>query len=246
MLPAGVYKPAATSGVAFLSMAAPVGTAPGTTMITEWGGSFSMVLPNYDFVRGCMSLNPAYDGGLSLCAGNVLAHNDGGIEPAVISGSWDGGTISGMVNDAGFAVSTTSIQNQSFTIPQMAGNYISTSSNNGVWLTITIVADNMTPDLVGHIQGLGYASLVDAQAGNTAKATGSYLGTISKTSVSISCATCVVPPNSFNIGFAYTDLVTGARHASTGGHAYFTTTGLVALTVNQFSGEQITAVFSKR
>src|SRR6266403_2168340 len=77
-LPDGGTPPAATVLTAGVYQAAPaitarsalaVGPAPVTTLIVDWSGSFSMVLPNYDFVRGSIRVNPG--GSLQLGTGMV-------------------------------------------------------------------------------------------------------------------------------------------------------------------------------
>lgn len=245
-LQAGTYQAPASATARALTA---VGPAMSTTLIADWGGSFSMVLPNYDFVRGAMRVNP--DGTLAIGTGNVIAHQDGGVEPAVIAGTAVGSTISATVNGQPFSVALTDIAAQDFAVSKMVGRYVSTSSSTGNWISIEIAtSDPLSPEH-GTIYGYAFASQVDAQAGNPAKALGHYLGSITHTDVPASCPKpCTPTPNSFQIGFCYVDDTPGvpieiARHPCTFGFAYFTTSGLVALTVQPATGEQITATFSR-
>jgi hypothetical protein len=243
VLTAGVYQaaPAITARSALA-----VGPAMATTLIVDWSGSFSMVLPNYDFVQGSLRVNP--DGGLQLCAGMVLVHQNGTVEPATITGSASGNTINGTINGTEpFTLVLTTIQTQDFTVAQMAGNYISASSSNGAWAVISIAS-------TGNIQGYVYASQADAQlVASGAVLPGRnavgyyYAGTIIHTDVPTSCQICTAIPNSYKIGFGYAEMAqtAGRIHPTTYGFAYFTAGGLVSLTVNPNTGDQFTAVFTK-
>jgi len=234
-----------------------------TTLITEWGGSFVMVFPNYDFVRGVMTV--AADGTLQPGEGNVLVRQAGGVEPAVIAGASDMkgslvGTVRGSAGGGApmpFSLALTTIGAQDFAVSKMVGSYISTSSSNGAWVVISIATSASAPE-AGSILGYAYASQADALAVFQGavlpgrNAVGIYYGSIIHTDAPVgSCSTngvpgCAPTPNSFSIGFNYRSLpVDGSNGSNTGGFAYFTTAGLVALTVNQVTGEQLTAVFAK-
>lgn len=235
-LQAGTYQSSAPLSSTFES-ATPVGPSVPTTLVVDWSGAFSMVLPNYDFVRGSIRVNA--DNTLQLGEGMVLVHLDGTTAPALIVGTKSGNAITGTINGLEpFNVALTTIQTQDFTVPQMAGRYITTSSSTGTWVSISF-------DSSGAIQGHAYVSSADAQAGNTALAIGGYLGTIAHTDVPVGCQACTATPNSYRIGFSLTE-ASGVRHASTFGFAYFTAGGLVALTSNPTTGEQFTAVFAKQ
>jgi hypothetical protein len=244
-LQAGTYKATAAGTSRALTA---VGPAMTTTLISDWGGGFYMVLPNYDLVRGAMRVNP--DGTLSLACGGsgvgggcAIVHQDGRVEPAVIVGTAVDSTIAATVNGQPFSVALTDIAKQDFKVSQMAATYISTSTSTGTWIVISITTPDAISPESGHIDGYAYASQADI--GNTAKAVGHYLGSINHTDVPVSCKTCVATPNAFNIGLCYEEIVTGTRHPCTSGFAYFTAGGLVALTVNPTTGEQITAAFSR-
>jgi hypothetical protein len=155
----GTYKAPASGSANALS--APVGRVD-TTLIATGSGEFAMVLPNFDIVRGAMAVGS--DGSLVVGTGASVVSIDGGVSSAGMVGKSDGGTISGSVKGSEtFEVSQTTIQDQSFTIAQMAGNYLSGSSSNGLWIALTLTPDSTNP-AVGYLLGYTYDTQADAQA----------------------------------------------------------------------------------
>jgi len=158
-----------------------------------------MVLPNYDFVRGSMRVNP--DGTLQLGVGMVLVHQDGTMAPATITGSASGNTITGTINGSiPFNLALTTIQDQPFNHPANGRQLHQHVTSTGTWVVISIVPAGPADPCQGgglcggSIQGYAYASQADALAGNIAKAIGDYQGTISPTDVPAGCRTCIATP----------------------------------------------------
>jgi hypothetical protein len=238
----GTYKAPASGSANALS--APVGRVD-TTLIATGSGEFAMVLPNYDIVRGAMAVGS--DGSLVVGTGASVVSVDGGVSSAGMVGKSDGGTISGSVKGSEtFEVSQTTIQDQSFTIAQMAGNYLSSSSSNGLWIALTLTPDSTNP-AVGYLLGYTYDTQADAQAGDITKAVGRYYSGAINHAAPPANSSFPDTPNSFSVGLAYqSPPTTGPQGPSTSGYAYFTTGGLFIITSNAPAGLQLTAYFLKQ
>jgi len=236
----GVYtaKIHTTPSAAILGATAPIGDII-QTMVVDQAGDSLLELPGWNMVSAVMTALP--NGTIQLGSGSAFLTADGTLSPlALTNGTFVGNEITGTVNGGiTFDVTLTAVQNTPIDLSTKLGTWLSTASNTGQVLRLTIPAPAVpaTPYLVSIV---AYANNADAVSKTNALAT--YDGTMLWTDFDPNHQL-----NLFQIGFGQI----GAGGGAVSGLAYFDANGnMVVLTCrNSDNGQpwnkQLSAIFVK-
>lgn len=210
-----------------VTVTTPTGEAPALFIVSK-DGSMRGELAGWNHLRAI--LRQTTEGALSVSTDATLTDAQGASVPLALSGQLADGRMIGTANGLPFDLEVTTLQDQPVDLATKVGTYLSTTSNNGQWIRVTLHASGM-------VTGVAYPSREDALADTN------RLGYYTEGNIGYSDGDPGHTRNVFNFGLRWRGL-DGNFGATTYGLATFTADGgFVALTANHINGGQVSAAF---